>query len=108
MCAVPTMRAIGREEVASPRVYRSGRRSSRIPGLAASAGWVCVGGALMPMKTHTLRRWGAVLLTGGLCLGAAYLLYPSDAHSSLIRPAATLGLVGLLLALPGLVAYQRG
>jgi hypothetical protein len=62
----------------------------------------------MPMTTHTLRRWGAVLLSGGLCLAAAYLFYPSSAHSSLIRPAATLGLVGVLLALPGLVAYQRG
>lgn len=55
-----------------------------------------------------LRRWGAPLFIGGLCLTAAYLFYPSAAHSPLIRPAASLGLVGILLALPGLVAYQRG
>jgi Na+-driven multidrug efflux pump len=60
------------------------------------------------MTTHTLRRWGAVLLAGGLCLTVAYSLFPSDAHSARIRPAAALALVGVLLALPGLVAYQRG
>jgi hypothetical protein len=58
------------------------------------------------MTTHTLRRWGAVLLTGGLLLAAAYLIYPASAHSALIRPAAALGLAGVLLALPGLVAFQ--
>jgi hypothetical protein len=55
-----------------------------------------------------LRRWGAVLLAGGLCLTVAYAFFPSDAHSARIRPAAALALVGILLALPGLVAYQRG
>lgn len=60
------------------------------------------------MTTHTLRRWGAVLLTGGLCLAVAYSFYPSSARSSLIRPAAGLGLVGVTLGLAGLVAYQRG
>ena len=58
------------------------------------------------MTTHTLRRWGAVLLTGGLLLTAAYLIYPASAHDALIRPAAALGLAGVLLALPGLVAFQ--
>jgi hypothetical protein len=60
------------------------------------------------MTTHTLRRWGAVLLAGGLCLAVDYLFYPSDAHSSIIRLAGSLGLVGVVLLLPGLVAYQRG
>jgi hypothetical protein len=60
------------------------------------------------MTTHTLRRWGAVLLAGGLCLTVAYLFFPSDAHSARIRPAAALALVGVLLALPGLVGFQRG
>jgi hypothetical protein len=58
------------------------------------------------MTTHHLRRWGAVLLAGGLLLTAAYLIYPTSAHDALIRPAAGLGLVGVLLALPGLVAFQ--
>jgi hypothetical protein len=58
------------------------------------------------MTTHTLRRWGAVLLTGGLLLTAAYLIYPASAHDALIRPAAGLGLAGVLLALPGMVAFQ--
>jgi hypothetical protein len=58
------------------------------------------------MTTHHLRRWGAVLLAGGLLLTVAYLIYPSSAHDSLIRPAAALGLAGVLLALPGLVAFQ--
>ena len=58
------------------------------------------------MTTHTLRRWGAVLLTGGLLLTTAYLIYPASAHSSLIRPAAALGLAGVLLALPAMVAFQ--
>ena len=40
------------------------------------------------MTTHTLRRWGAVLMTGGLLLTAAYLIYPSSAREALIRPAA--------------------
>jgi len=58
------------------------------------------------MTTHTLRRWGAVLLIGGLLLTAAYLIYPASAHDVLIRPAAGLGLAGVLLALPGLIAFQ--
>jgi hypothetical protein len=58
------------------------------------------------MTSHNLRRWGAVLLTGGLLLTAAYLIYPASAHDALIRPAAGLGLAGVLLALPGLVAFQ--
>jgi hypothetical protein len=58
------------------------------------------------MTTHTLRRWGAVLLTGGLLLTAAYLIYPASAHSALIRSAAALGLAGVLLALPAVVAFQ--
>jgi hypothetical protein len=58
------------------------------------------------MTTHTLRRWGAVLLAGGLLLTAAYLIYPASAHDALIRPAAGLGLAGVLLALPGLIAFQ--
>src|SRR5204863_7105984 len=62
----------------------------------------CTGG----MTTHNLRRWGAVLMTGGLLLTAAYLIYPSSAHDALIRPAAALGLAGVLLALPALVAFQ--
>jgi hypothetical protein len=60
------------------------------------------------MTTHILRRWGAVLLTGGLLLTAAFLIYPASAHDALIRPAAALGLAGVLLALPGLVAFQAG
>jgi hypothetical protein len=60
------------------------------------------------MTTHTLRRWGAVLFAGGLCLAVDYLFYPSDAHNSIIRLAGTLGLLGVVLLLPGLVAYQRG
>jgi hypothetical protein len=58
------------------------------------------------MTTHHLRRWGAVLLAGGLLLTVAYLIYPTSAHDALIRPAAGLGLAGVLLALPGLVAFQ--
>jgi len=58
------------------------------------------------MTTHTLRRWGAVLFIGGLLLAAAYLIFPDTAHNSLIRLAAGLGLAGVLLALPGLVAFQ--
>jgi hypothetical protein len=58
------------------------------------------------MTTHHLRRWGAVLLTGGLLLTAAYLIYPASARDALVRPAAGLGLVGVLLALPGLTAFQ--
>ncbi len=58
------------------------------------------------MTTHILRRWGAVLLTGGLLLTAAYLIYPASAHSALIRPAAALGLAGVVLALPGMIAFQ--
>jgi hypothetical protein len=62
----------------------------------------------MGMTTHSLRRWGAVLIAGGLCLTVAYLFFPSTAHSARIRPCAALALVGILLALPGLVAFQRG
>ena len=60
------------------------------------------------MTTQNLRRWGAVLLTGGLLLTAAELFYPASAHDALIRPAAGLGLAGVLLILPGLVAFQVG
>jgi hypothetical protein len=60
------------------------------------------------MTTHNLHRWGTVLLIGGLLLTAAYLIYPASAHSALIRPAAGLGLAGVLLALPALVAFQVG
>jgi hypothetical protein len=59
------------------------------------------------MTTDTVRRWGAVLLAGGLCLTAAYVMYPSSARIELIHPAASLGLVGILLLLPGLFFYQR-
>lgn len=45
-------------------------------------------------------------MTGGLLLTAAYLIYPSSAHDALIRPAAALGLAGVLLALPALIAFQ--
>jgi hypothetical protein len=58
------------------------------------------------MTTHHLRRWGAVLLAGGLFLTVAYLIYPASARDSLIRPAAALGLVGVLLSLPALVTFQ--
>jgi hypothetical protein len=58
------------------------------------------------MTTHNLRRWGAVLLIGGLLMTAAYLIYPASARDALIRPAAGLGLVGVLLALPALIAFQ--
>jgi hypothetical protein len=58
------------------------------------------------MTTHTERRWGAILFSGGLLLTIAYLLYPSSAHSGLIRPAAVLGLLGVALTLPGVVAFQ--
>jgi uncharacterized membrane protein YgdD (TMEM256/DUF423 family) len=60
------------------------------------------------MTTHSLRRWGASLITGGLCLTVAYSIFPSTARSALIRPVASLGLVGILLVLPALVAFQRG
>ena len=60
------------------------------------------------MTTHNLRRWGAVLFIGGLLMVAAYLIYPASAHDSLIRPAAGLGLAGVLLALPSLIAFQIG
>jgi hypothetical protein len=60
------------------------------------------------MTTHTLRRWGAVLLTGGLCLAVAYSFFPSDAHSGRIRLTAALALVGVLVTLPALVAFQQG
>jgi hypothetical protein len=45
-------------------------------------------------------------MIGGLLMTAAYLIYPSSARDALIRPAAGLGLAGVLLALPGLVAFQ--
>lgn len=60
------------------------------------------------MTNHTLRRWGAILLAGGLCLAAAYSFFPGTAHSPRLQPAAALALVGILLALPGVVGYQRG
>lgn len=60
------------------------------------------------MTTHTLRRSGATLFTGGLCLAVAYSLFPSTAHSARMQPCAALALVGILLALPSLFAYQRG
>jgi hypothetical protein len=58
------------------------------------------------MTTHTVRRTGAALLTGGLLLVAAYLFYPSTARSDLIRPAAGIGLLGMLIVLPALIAFQ--
>jgi hypothetical protein len=45
-------------------------------------------------------------MIGGLLMTAAYLIYPSSARDALIRPAAGLGLAGVLLALPGLIAFQ--
>ena len=42
------------------------------------------------MTTHTMRRWGAVLITGGLLTAIGYLFYPSTASSPLIQPAAAL------------------
>lgn len=60
------------------------------------------------MTTHTLRRWGAILLTGGLCLTISYSFFPSTAHNSRLQACAALALVGILLALPGLFVYQRG
>lgn len=60
------------------------------------------------MTTFTLRRWGAVLLTGGLMMTVAYSFFPASAHSSRLLPAAALALVGVLLVLPALVAFQRG
>jgi hypothetical protein len=58
------------------------------------------------MNTQHSRRWGAVLVAGGLCAAAAYSFYPSTAHSALIRPAAALALVGMVLMIPGLIVLQ--
>ena len=60
------------------------------------------------MTTDTLRRWGATLFAGGLCLAVAYSFFPSTAHSSRLQPCAALALVGIMLALPSLFTYQRG
>jgi hypothetical protein len=60
------------------------------------------------MTTNTLRRWGAILLTGGLCLAVSYSFFPSTPHSSRLQLCAALALVGILIALPSLFAYQRG
>ena len=60
------------------------------------------------MTENTLRRWGAILTTGGLLQTVAYLFYPDSARASTIRPAAAIALLGLCLALPGLVAFGRG
>ena len=58
------------------------------------------------MTTHTLRRWGAVLIAGGLIAGGAYAFFPSNPSSSLLQPCAALVLVGLSLLIAGLVAFQ--
>lgn len=89
-------------------VCQSVDRAGKLPGfpgslpLTARGTYRCTG----PMTTNNLRRWGAVLLIGGLLLTAAYLFYPASAHSALIRPAAGVGLAGVLLALPGVIAFQ--
>jgi hypothetical protein len=59
------------------------------------------------MTDNNLRRWGAILTTGGLLQTTAYLFYPASARASTIRPAAAIALLGLALALPGLVAFGR-
>jgi hypothetical protein len=60
------------------------------------------------MTTHSLRRWGAVLTIGGLCSGLAYSFFPASPASPLLQPAAALNLVGMLLMIPGVVAFQLG
>ena len=60
------------------------------------------------MTTHSLRRWGAVLITGGVVVFVAYLFFPSTAYDPLLPVCAAGVLIGLLLLLPGLFALQRG
>jgi uncharacterized membrane protein HdeD (DUF308 family) len=59
------------------------------------------------MTTHSLRRWGAVLITGGVVTFVAYFFFPDTAADPLIQTCAAGVLVGLLLLLPGLFAFQR-
>ena len=59
------------------------------------------------MTTHSLRRWGAVLIAGGVVTFVAYLFFPGTAADPLIQTCAAGVLVGLLLLLPGLFAFQR-
>ena len=59
------------------------------------------------MTTHSLRRWGAVLIAGGVVTFVAYLFFQSTAADPLLQPCAAGVLVGLLLLLPGLFAFQR-
>jgi uncharacterized membrane protein HdeD (DUF308 family) len=59
------------------------------------------------MTTHSLRRWGAVLIAGGVVTFVAYLFFPDTAADPLIQTCAAGVLVGLLLLLPGLFAFQR-
>src|SRR3954471_24255512 len=59
------------------------------------------------MTTHSLRRWGAVLITGGVVVFVAYLFFPGTAYDPLLPVCAAGVLVGLLLLLPGLFAFQR-
>jgi len=58
------------------------------------------------MTTSIVRRCGACLLAGGLLLTVAYIFYPSSARSDSIRPTAAIGLVGVLIILPALIAFQ--
>ena len=59
------------------------------------------------MTTYSLRRWGAVLIAGGVVTFVAYLFFPDTASDPLLQPCAAGVLVGLLLLLPGLFALQR-
>ena len=58
------------------------------------------------MTTSIVRRCGACLLAGGLLLTVAYIFYPSSARSDSIRPTAAIGLAGVLIILPALIAFQ--
>jgi drug/metabolite transporter (DMT)-like permease len=60
------------------------------------------------MTTHSLRRWGGLLIAGGVVIFVAYLFFPSTANDQLLPVCAASVLVGLLLLLPGLFALQRG
>jgi hypothetical protein len=59
------------------------------------------------MTTHSLRRWGAVLIAGGVVTFVAYLFFPSSPDDPPLQTCAAGVLVGLLLLLPGLIALQR-
>jgi uncharacterized membrane protein HdeD (DUF308 family) len=59
------------------------------------------------MTTHSLRRWGAVLIAGGVVTSVAYLFFPSTADDPILPACAAGVLVGLLLLLPGVIALQR-